>query len=600
VTRGIITARVSSAAQLAAVTILVLLASAVPAQAHAILEQTSPARGITVERQPEQVAFKFNEVVEGSFGAVRVFDNRGERVDSGELIRPAGDESVGVKLKSGLPDGTYTATYRVISADAHPIAGGFVFSIGKAGTAGKTVSELTAGSEVGTVTEIAFGIARGVTYASIALAIGCLVFLLAVWLPALRSVAGHEQEWLTASQAFAHRLRLLMLVALSAGLVSEVLQITFQGATGAGNTFWAALDADVIQEVLKTRFGTVHAIAASVFASAIILLSAREWVPTVRPVTVGAAGLAPPGRLDLLQLGLISALFGFLALSPGLSGHASSQSPSALLIPLDVLHVVAMSVWIGGLVTLVLALPGATRSFTTPDRTRLLAATLARFSPLGLASVCVLLATGLVQSYVHVRSLDNLISTGYGRAVLVKFCMLLGLMALGAHNRNRALPRLKKLAAEKRSPGIPGIALRRALRAEIAVLAVVLGVTALLVSYAPANTEATGPFAATKLVGPLELQVTVDPAKVGRNEMHLYMFRSRGGSQFNGTKELRIRMTLPSKGIGPLAARPTKAGPGHYVVPAADFGVAGDWEVKFTGRVSEFDQYETTVEVPID
>ena len=166
------------------VTVLVALALAgslvwAPgAHAHAILEQTSPARGITVERQPEQVAFRFSEPVEGSFGAVRVFDNRGERVDDGELIRPVGDESVGVKLRTGLPEGTYTATYRVISADAHPIAGGFVFSIGKAGAAGKSVSELTAGSEVGTVTETAFGIARGVTYASIALAIGCLVFLL--------------------------------------------------------------------------------------------------------------------------------------------------------------------------------------------------------------------------------------------------------------------------------------------------------------------------------------------------------------------------------------------------------------------------------------
>jgi copper transport protein len=95
------------------------------------------------------------------------------------------------------------------------------------------------------------------------------------------------------------------------------------------------------------------------------------------------------------------------------------------------------------------------------------------------------------------------------------------------------------------------------------------------------------------------MQVTVDPAKVGRNEMHLYIFRSKDGSQFDSTKELRIRMTLPSKDIGPLAAHPTKAGPGHYVVPAADFGVSGDWNLKFTARVSDFDQYETTVEVPI-
>jgi hypothetical protein len=58
-------------------------------------------------------------------------------------------------------------------------------------------------------------------------------------------------------------------------------------------------------------------------------------------------------------------------------------------------------------------------------------------------------------------------------------------------------------------------------------------------------------------------------------------------------------MTLPSKSIGPIAVRAVKGGPGHYVVPAADFGVKGDWEVKLVGLVSEFDQYETTIKVPI-
>jgi copper transport protein len=586
-----------------AVLVIALLGSlwfASSSQAHAVLQETSPSRGVTVKRQPEQVVFRFNEPVESSFGAVRVYDANGKRVDAGNVLRPGGDKTVGVKLEPNLPRGTYTATFRVISADAHPVSGGFVFSIGAAGAVGKSVSELTAESDVGTVTDVAFGIARGVTYASIALAIGCLIFLLAVWLPGLRSVAGHEQEWVTASEGFARQLRILMIVALSAGLVSELLQIVLQGATAAGITFWSALDPDVIREVLKTRFGTVHLIAASVFGSALILFSARGWVPSLRAVTVGAAGLSPPRRMDLAQLALVGALFGFLALSPALSGHASSQSPSALLIPLDFMHVVAMSVWIGGLVTLVLVLPSATRAFTTPDRTRLLVAALIRFSPLALASVCVLLATGLVQSFVHIRSFDNLIHTGYGRAVLVKFCMLLGLIALGAHNRNLALPRLKQLAEEGRSPGIPGMALRRALRGEIALLAMVLGVTALLVSYAPANTPSTGPFAATKVVGPIEMQVTVDPASVGRNEMHLYMFLAKDGSQFNETKEMRIRMSLPSKDVGPIAVKATKAGPGHYVVPAADFTIAGKWDVTFAARVSEFDQYETKVEVPID
>jgi copper transport protein len=259
-----------------------------------------------------------------------------------------------------------------------------------------------------------------------------------------------------------------------------------------------------------------------------------------------------------------------------------------------------MSVWIGGLVALLLVLPAATGALAPPQRTRLLASVLLRFSPLALAAVIALVGTGLVQSYVHVRSVDNLIDTAFGRAVLIKMGLMLGLIALGFYNRNRALPRLRRLADGAEPPGAAGVGLRRSLRFEVGLLAVVLGVTAALVSYAPATAEQTGPFATTQAVGPLELQVTVDPAEVGRNEMHLYLFRSRDGTQFDGTKELRIRMTLPSKDIGPLAVRPVKAGPGHYVVPAADFGVEGDWEVRFTGRVSEFDQYETKLKVPID
>jgi copper transport protein len=136
----------------------------------------------------------------------------------------------------------------------------------------------------------------------------------------------------------------------------------------------------------------------------------------------------------------------------------------------------------------------------------------------------------------------------------------------------------------------------------VALLAVVLGVTAALVSYPPpaAVGDGGGPFAATKTFGPLELQLTVDPAKAGANTMHLYLTRARDGSQFEGTKELRVQMALPSKSIGPLTAKPAKAGPGHYVIPAADFPLTGDWQVRFTDRVSEFDQYETTIDVPID
>jgi copper transport protein len=586
---------------LIALTAVCLLALAPEASAHAVLQDTSPARGTTLKEQPDLVVFRFSEPVEGSFGAVRVFDSAGRQVQSGDVVRPQGQKSVGVHLRSRLRKGSYTATFRVLSADSHPVSGGFVFSVGRPSAPSQTVAQLTSGSNTGDATQVGYGIARGVTYAATGLAIGALIFILVVWLPGLRSVAGGDARWREASERFAARIRMLLAVALTAGVFSEAAQIVFQGATGAGTSFWDALDSEIVREVLDTRFGTVHLIAGGAFLGALILVTARGWVPVLRPASLGAAGLAMGRSLTRLEVVITALLFGFLAIAPALAGHASTQSPTALLVPTDALHVVAMSVWVGGLVTLVLVLPAATRAIEPPDRTRLLATALWRFSPLALAAVCVLLASGLVQSYVHVRSLDNLLHTGFGRAALIKFCLLLALIAFGAWNRRRGLPRLKQLVANGESPGATGAALRRSLRSEVVLLAVVLGVTAALVSYAPpvATGGGSGPFSATEALGPVQMQMTVDPARAGRNEMHLYLINARDGSQFKGTKELRVLLRLPDKGIGPIEPKAQKAGPGHYVIPGVDFVPAGDWEVDVVDRVSEFDQYETKLKVPI-
>jgi copper transport protein len=295
----------------------------------------------------------------------------------------------------------------------------------------------------------------------------------------------------------------------------------------------------------------------------------------------------------------MATLAAFLALSPALAGHASTQSPSGLLIPTDLVHVVAMSVWAGGLLVLITIVPVATRSLERPDRTRLLVAVLFRFSRVAFIAVCAILASGLIQAYVHVRSLDHLVNTGYGRAVLAKMVLLGALIVFGAYNQRRALPRLNSLAATGAPPGSVGAALRTSLRAEVTLLAIVIGVTSLLVSYAPPTSSSRGIFSATKQLGPLELQMTVDPATTGLNAMHVYLTNAKDGTPFTGTKEFDVGLALPEKDIGPLAANAQKAGPGHYVITGASFVPAGKWQVRIKDRVSEFDRYETTVTVPI-
>ena len=290
----------------------------------------------------------------------------------------------------------------------------------------------------------------------------------------------------------------------------------------------------------------------------------------------------------------------YLCLCPALSGHGSSQSPVALNFPVNAIHVGAMAIWLGGLAALLLVLPAATRSATTPaDRGRLLAGPLGRFSALALVMVALIMATGLIQAYVYVRHLGDLLSTGYGRAVLAKFLLLLAVIAIAAYNRRTVIPRLRRVAELGGSPGLPGVLLRRALRGEVALLAVVIGVTAALASYAPPVSAQAGPFSTTTAVGPTTLEMDVDPAAVGANQIHIYFFDAKTGAPYKPGKELTVTATLPDKQIGPLPLTVQSAGPGHYIVQSALLNAPGDWELGLTLRVSEFDQFETKVEVPV-
>jgi copper transport protein len=273
-------------------------------------------------------------------------------------------------------------------------------------------------------------------------------------------------------------------------------------------------------------------------------------------------------------------------------------SPGWLLVPANFLHVAAMSIWVGGVAMLLLALPAAARRLEPAERTGLLATAVNGFSSIALVAVGVLVASGAVQAIVEVDSLADLLDTAFGRAVLIKIALAAALIALGAWNRQRVRPRLAALDAAGESPGAAGVELRRSLRAEVALMAAVLGVTAALVSYAPAN-GATGPFSASEELGPARVELTVDPASAGANEMHVYMFDRRTGAQFGHVKELTIAARLADKDIGPLRLDAEKAGPGHYVVRHAGLSPAGDWRLDVTARVSEFDAYTKRIEVPI-
>ena len=562
------------------------------ASAHAVVEQAQPTRGAALDRAPERVEVTFDEMVESSFGALRVFAADGERVDLGDVLRPS-DDAVAVRVEGDLPDGAYTVTYRVVSADSHPVTGGYVFTVGKAGgTPAAAVSDLLE-DETGPVTEVAFGAVRAVSYAAIALLGGGFAFFLLVWLPALRRLPGGDRR-AGAAFAFQARAARLLVAAAFAGSIATVLGIVLQAATATGGSLWSALDSGLIHDVLNTRFGEVWKLRFTAFGglAALLLLlppaTGRRWA---NGTTAG------PGRA--IWLVAVAAGCACLVVTPALGGHAGAADDSAWLVPLDVVHVAAMSAWVGGVALLLLVVPTATRRIDPPDRTRLLALLVTRFSALALTAVAALLATGIAQSILHLDALADLVDTAFGRAILVKAALLVALIGLGAYNRRRSQPELTRLAAGREAPGPAGGALRRTLRAEIVLMGVVLAVTAALVAYSPSAATPAGPFSDSADFGPARIELTVNPARAGGNAVHVYLFDRRTGAQYDRPRSLTIAAAEPERDIGPIALDVRKAGPGHYTVARADLAPAGGWSLVVRAPVSDFEELRTAIEVPI-
>ena len=310
-----------------------------------------------------------------------------------------------------------------------------------------------------TVTQVAYGVARGVQYASIALAVGTVFFLIFIWLPA--ALAGRRRRARNGARppsGSRRGARTVLLLAVIAGVLSGARRHRVPGRHGRRrDVLVRARQPDHRGRASSTRFGTIWGIRILVWLGlGAVLLGTLSQRPAGR--CCAPPRWAPPGsrpRGSAARPCCCSRFpLGYLVISPALSGHAHLEKPTAVLVPANAIHVLAMSVWVAGLAMLLFVLPRATRRLEPPDRTRLLAATLARFSPVAFAAVIALLATGLVQSWFEVEKLDNLLDTAFGRAALIKFGLLVGpLMALGAYNQRRLLPRLRHAAAGGATPG---------------------------------------------------------------------------------------------------------------------------------------------------
>jgi copper transport protein len=525
---------------------LALLAGADPAVAHATLVGTVPAADEVIDAVPELVELRFDEAVEVVDDAVRVFGPDGNRVDLADVEVDDGGAMLRAPIEADT-EGTYTVAWRVTSEDSHALSGSFVFHVG-ARTGAANIGE-----EDDATTEVAGGVGRWLGFAGTFVAVGAAALALA---------AGPGAQ---GDERVRRRVRPLALGGAAVAAFGVLLALVAMVAEGAGRDLVDAIDLvpDLAPDTRTGRLALARAglCLAAAATAAPVAVWRRSSLPTL---VLGAASLA----------------------TASLAGHAWTAPSRGLALATDMIHLAAVALWIGGLVALLVALP------VSADRSRLAA----RFSAGAVGLVVVVAATGAVSGWEQVRTFDGLTSTTYGQLLLAKVGGFLALVAVGWANRSRLVP----LAGRTVAP------LTRSLRAETAVAGAVLALTAALVHQPPARATAPGPFTTTVAAAPgalgedpssadgATLDVTVDPARAGSNDIHLYFLDGDGGPLAVDAVEVSATTTgVPARR---LPVTPVTAD--HVAVAGASLPSPGTWTVAVTA-VRAGTPLDFTFEVPI-
>lgn len=530
-----------------------LLFTAPAASAHASVVGSDPVDGSRLKTAPTTVSVTFDQgVTLNNEGYLRVVDQSGRRVDSGQPSHPNGVAAkIAVAVKSGLSDGTYTASFRIISADGHPVAGSIRFVVGS----GELAAGAAPASTVDGTTSVVFDVVRWLAYGGLAL-LGGAWLLLTVW------PEGRDDL----------RARRLVWTGWWATTIGAAAEVLVQGPYVAGETLDKIFDWTLLDATLHTTYGTAHSIR-------LLLLGALG--------VVLAAQLRDPERSRLAE---VSGALGIgLVLTYAASGHAESENPRWLVMTSFAAHLAAMAIWLGGLVYLLVALLPRREP---AEQRRVLPV----FSRTAMACIAVLAISGTYQAWLGIGSIDAITGTRYGQLVLVKIGLFLAIMVVANLSRivvqrryvrtvAYAMTDLDVAPAVESAPPVGRI--RRSVLAEALIGVAVLAVTSVLVAEPPGRAALAAQHeqarsASMRLGDGRTATVTVDPGRHGPVTVTVALSPGAKPQQLTATA------ALPDKQLGPIAI-PLQATGAAYEASGVVLPAAGRWTITLTIRTSEFD-----------
>ena len=517
------------------------------AHAHAVLLDQSPADGAVMAVAPATVTLRFNETVTPVL--LRVLDGSGHAVtgpgDVAEL-----DTTVTIRLPPLLPSGTYVATYRVISADSHPVGGSFVFAVGTAPPdRALAAAQDTASDSLWTAIAVAV---RAIFYAALLIAAGGALFAILVVRQPLDAAACALVRWTAAVAALA----IILDIGAEAALASEVPLAGFFAPA-----VW--------------RLGLASTLGPSA-------------ATTLTGLALLAGATLSSHRIARFVLGL-GAVIAVAALA--LTGHAAAAPPSWLAAPALALHALCAAYWIGALPPLDRALAGDLINAAILVR---------RFSALAIAAVTVLAMCGVTLAILQVAAPDALISTSYGVRLLAKLAAVALLLLCAALNKWRFTPRLA------RGDRAAAVGLRRVILCELLLAGAIVIATAMLGQTTPPRAlleasdshmhHAQAGYTVAALAGARMAMIEVSPAAPGPNRVTVTLIED---GRPIAIPSIDLYLSLPAFGIEAREHKAAAVAQGVFGGDPIAFPVAGPWQIEIEAPISDFANVDFVAAVPI-
>jgi copper transport protein len=521
---------------LAAFAALIALVHTTGVFAHASLLSSNPTDGALLSDAPRTLTLTFNEMVQPL--VLRIINPFGE-ADTISRYDRFGNSLVLVP-PHGLGEGTHVLSWRVISADGHPVGGSVVFSVGR-----PSASAPVAANETDISVLAAIWVGRVLIYLGLFVGVGGAFFL----------------HWLRSEVVPTASTGVLIAVLLVA-LPVLPLSLGLQGLDSLAAPFTALLQSRVWVTGTQSAFGITALLALAAIALAL-----------------GSFGVSVSWARNFSLLALICA-----GLALAASGHASTARPRLLSAPTVFLHAIGVAFWIGALIPLMASLHGCGPAVT---------ATLLRFSraiPFVLVPIVLCgAALAIIQLDAHIEALWT---TTYGEVLSLKLLLVVPLFGLAAFNRYKLTPSIAQGdAGAQRS-------MRRSMAVEVSLAFMILAVVALWRFTPPARALVEGESFFTHLHTEKAMaNVTIAPARVGPTDITIELETT--DERPLAAMEVSVTLSNPEAGIEPITRPALRTGEVRWSVSGVTFPVPGRWTLTLDILISDFDKVRIDAPVQI-